>query len=63
MDYYVMIQCENCDEEIYQGINRTYLEHEGLPVVSAAEGEQQSFYCDNCEHTTVCGELDRFDES
>jgi hypothetical protein len=62
MDYYVMINCANCDEEIYAGVNRTYLTHNELPVVSAAEGEQQSFECDSCGHTTVCGELDTYDE-
>jgi RNase P subunit RPR2 len=58
MDFYLSFMCENCDEEIFYGVNRTYLEHQGLPVVSATIVEQISVDCDNCGHTTVTGELD-----
>lgn len=62
MDYYIVITCANCDDEIYHGICRTFLEHNGLPVVSVVEGEQSSYYCDNCEKTTYTGELEVLSE-
>lgn len=62
MDYYILLNCANCAEEIYYGLCRTYIEHNGHPVVTVGEGEQQSFECDKCGKKTYTGELEIISE-
>lgn len=60
MRYYVLWDCPECGEEVYDGPNGTTLEHGGLPVFSAITVEQERVTCQNeeCGVTFYSGELD-----
>lgn len=62
MEFYIQIDCANCDAEIMQGINITLLEHNGRPVILASAAEQIRVTCDECGATTVTGELEVLNE-
>lgn len=62
MDYLIAIPCANCDKELYYGVCRTYMEHEGLPVISLDVAESTSLECEECGHTTITGEFETIDE-
>lgn len=62
LGYYVLLNCENCDEEIYDGVYVTLLEHMGLPVVAADHASQTRFNCPRCGASNYTGDLDVFVE-
>lgn len=63
MDYYIEWECPSCDETNYSGINRTLIEHNGLPVIPIGIGEQESYECEHCGKTMYTGEMLVFDEN
>lgn len=54
--------CPSCDEEVYAGVNITFLEHQGLPVVPVSMFEQEKFMCE-CGARIYTGELDFINEA
>lgn len=55
MEIKISIPCAHCGENI---ISTVFCVDGILPLMAF---EQESFYCDNCDHTTVTGDFDTFD--
>jgi DNA-directed RNA polymerase subunit RPC12/RpoP len=60
--YYVLVDCPECDAEIYYGPCLTLLEHNGRPVLSGSELEQTRVDCPDCDARIYYGELDYMTE-
>lgn len=58
LGYYVLMECERCDAEIYYGVCVSLLEHNGLPVVMAGHASQTRFDCPKCGTANYVGDLD-----
>jgi len=60
--YYLVAECQNCDEEIFYGPCGTTLEHDGLPVVPYDVATQTNFTCDRCGADNYTGDFEIFSE-
>lgn len=56
-NFYMLVQCPGCDEEIHLRMV-SLLDHNGLLVVPADMIEQTRVDCENCGGTAYYGELD-----
>ena len=56
--FFLLLDCENCDAEIFYGPCLTLIRHDGAPVVSVSMVEQMSVTCGECGATHYTGELD-----
>lgn len=54
----MLMDCQNCDEEIHVGPVLTTLEHDGLPVIPFDLAAQETFTCDNCNAANYTGDFD-----
>ena len=57
MEYYLLLECPKCEEEIHYGVCLTLLTHNGLPVISADNTSQMVFDCDNCGTRIYTGDF------
>lgn len=60
--YYLLMECRNCDEDIYYGLCVTTLEHQGRPVIPFDIAAQSSFSCGRCGAENYTGDFDVFCE-
>lgn len=58
LTYYVVMECGNCDKEIYYGVCVSFLEHNGLPVITFDTAAQTRFDCPHCDASNYTGELE-----
>lgn len=56
--FYLLMECRNCDEEIYHGPVGTTLDHNGRLVIPFDIAAQTEFFCERCEASNVVGDLD-----
>lgn len=56
----IEINCVECGEPIVHEVN--VFGDDPIPVINAFCFEQESFFCENCEHTTITAELEMMDE-
>jgi hypothetical protein len=56
--FYHLLECENCDEEIYEGVACTTLEHKGLPAIPFDMASQTNFHCGRCGADNYTGDFD-----
>lgn len=56
MRIYVSLECEGCDNTIYQ-LNFVLDEHRGVPIVPADVATHTRFDCDNCGTPNWTGDL------
>lgn len=56
--YYLVVDCGNCDEEIFYGPCGTTLEHRGLPVLPFDTAAQTNFVCDRCGADNYTGDFE-----
>lgn len=57
--FYVMVECPNCDEEVYTaGLVVTTLEHRGRPVISVDTVSQLGLDCEGCGARIYTGDVD-----
>lgn len=56
--FYFAMDCGNCGEEIYQGLNLTALEHCGHPVIPFDMASQTNFRCDHCGASNYTGDFE-----
>lgn len=60
--HYLLMECENCDEEIYYGVCVTTLEHNGLPAIPFDTAAQTNFECPKCGADNYTGDFEVFCE-
>jgi hypothetical protein len=63
VEFYISMDCEHCDEEIFYGVCITTIEHNGRPVIPFDMAAQTRFVCngpDGCGETTYTGDFDVF---
>lgn len=56
--FYLLVQCGNCDEDIYSGPNLTLIEHNGLPAITWDLAACESFDCPNCGAQNYTGDFE-----
>jgi hypothetical protein len=56
--FYFSIDCENCGEEIIDGLNVTTSEHNGRPVIPFDMASQSQFTCSDCGAVNYTGDFD-----
>lgn len=62
MRFYLLINCVECDEEIFDGPNLTLIEHDGSPVISFDIAAQTKFRCDACGAASYTGDFEVYGE-
>ena len=55
--FYASMDCPDCAEPMYAGVNISNLDHQGRPVVPVEMFEQETFECSTCEHKIYTGEM------
>jgi hypothetical protein len=55
--FYFVMECGNCEEDIYQGLNLTALEHRGRPAIPFDMASQTNFHCDHCGANNYTGDF------
>jgi hypothetical protein len=60
--FYVSLDCEGCQNQVYYGPVLTLDEHRELPVVDAHVATATNFTCDHCGVQNWTGELDVYSE-
>lgn len=56
--FYLSMDCENCEEEMFYGICMTTEEHMGLPSIPYDMASQTKFVCKRCDAQHFTGDFD-----
>lgn len=62
MEFYISMDCEHCDEEIFYGVCVTTIEHNGRPVIPFDIAAQTTFTCNGCGKDSYTGDFEVFDD-
>ncbi len=60
LNFYFVLNCPKCDEEVHYGVCITLLEHRGLPVIPIDMAGQSQVDCEACGAQIFVGELDMY---
>lgn len=55
--FYLLVECDTCEEDIHYGVCVTTMTHRGLPVIPYDMASQTSFVCPNCDATAWTGDF------
>jgi hypothetical protein len=56
--FYLSMECENCEEEMFYGVCVTTEEHQGLPSIPYDMASQSKFVCKSCDAQHFTGDFD-----
>ncbi len=56
--FYLSMECDRCEAEMFLGPVATTILHNGLPVMPYDFASQESFHCDSCGTEHILGDFD-----